>query len=672
MGRYNPMNTKGKPFSLKKTPYYIALGLLTIGASLILGFLSFSGMLALAPTFLVPAIAVFILSVAYEGEIYLQNIKGALAKLFKTNYINNTVAKEYLSKHLINNLAATDCPEFFKDYETQLHLLGSFDHQTLNAKSQKRKKHIEKTLGDMEKWFASKLFAQDQQKEDSSDYSKELVDWLKKQPEHQQKEWQNKLSDRRVKFNIAKIFSICSALFMGLGTTYLIVEAFAAIPLLAAIPFTFWPIFIIPMAFIAGTAYGLLTYNSVTDLINNDTIRTWFNKFRNDLSEGLSFRNVFMTLTTVFLVTLATVLTICTAGTWWTIAANARPLFGWMKNMPSFIMGIINPIITGTSALFFIIQNTAESLQMVDEELRSKENVFIRAGRSIKEGINHVLSTENALQIINPFRLLLKVTITPLRILLFLGHLVSIALTADRMPGVPQIVAALVAIISEGFEDAHYFMGHSHNPDDDHNTETLLKEHLQETHGHNHDADIPTKILKALASPIYLLAALWDFSFSKLNPEEQISTPDHHHDQEHSHQCNHSKPKSDKLQPTALTFKKAWNKQWDVADEQEVIVKEKPLINWQKEQAFFLIERYKSKHLNTAVIGKDLACQKAQALNMLQTQIVSKNPDYDLETTLKNAQNNEIWNTHRLFAISDAKTTTQTFIDALPERIFAR
>ena len=73
------------PKNPRKIPYNIALIILTAGASLILGFLSFGGMYALLP-FLPLAFAGFALSVSYEGEIYLQNIKGALKKLFKTNY----------------------------------------------------------------------------------------------------------------------------------------------------------------------------------------------------------------------------------------------------------------------------------------------------------------------------------------------------------------------------------------------------------------------------------------------------------------------------------------------------------------------------------------------------------------------------------------------------------
>ena len=53
---------------------------LTVGASLILGFLSFGGMFASIPV-LPLAFAAFGLSVSYEGEVYLQNIKGSFQKI---------------------------------------------------------------------------------------------------------------------------------------------------------------------------------------------------------------------------------------------------------------------------------------------------------------------------------------------------------------------------------------------------------------------------------------------------------------------------------------------------------------------------------------------------------------------------------------------------------------
>lgn len=746
------------PFKSKKIPYYLVLILLTLGASLILGFLSFSGMFALVPA-LSLAITTFILSVAYEGEIYLQNIKGALGKLLKTNYLENTLAKDYLLNHFPENTDSDDTPQFFKDYEAQLQLLSKFGHKNLNKESKQRKKQIEKTLKDMEKWFALQLFpAQETSDEEQSKYISELREWLngcdlhlmsqlpknfaqyknsylfikkndtqelyyinsdgeyekekivdfnlfeekintiknkdqtklhlsKEQVKeivasngghsrlnnHQKGEYQILLTQRGALFKVAKGFSLLASLFMGVGSTYLIVEAFSAIPLLAAIPFTFWPIIILPMAIIAGAAYGFLTYNAITDLINNDTLRKWYIRLRDDLSQGLSIRNVFMTLTAGFLATLAIALTICTAGTWWTIATTARPLFDWMKHIPSFIMGIINPLVTGASAIFFNLQNTAESLDMVDELTRSEESIWTKITNYIKDGINHLLATENWLQIINPFRLLLKITVMPLRILLFLGHLISISLTADRMPGVPQILAALVAMISEGFEDAHYFIGHSECAHHDHSVKGLLKERLGAGHSHSHDVDIPTRVLRIVASPLYLLSTLWDFLTSKLNPAtnaELDKKEHHHHDDEHDHHSPHHDV--DAQYPVALSFGKAWNKQWGIKDETEVTIKsnaKRPSASWQKEQALFAIEQYKSKHLDHVVLGAQLAQEKKNTLTELQQKIRKSANALDMASALGEARRDSVLNQHRLFNQGDTPTNTQLFVESLSERV---
>ncbi|KTD11568.1 hypothetical protein Lgra_1026 [Legionella gratiana] len=640
-----------KKFPIKKIPYYLLLTLLTTGASLILGFLSFGGMYALIPALSV-ACATFGLSVAYEGEIYLQNIKGAFKKLFKSNYLENHLAKEYLLQNFPENTDDPDCPQFFKDYEKQLQLLSLFKHKQLDKESRKQKRQIEKTLADMEKWFALQLFpAKNAQSEELSAYALELRKWL---ASHQQKEWQEKLEKRQSTFNYVKGFSALAAAFMGLGSTYLLVEAFSVIPVVAAIPFAFWPIFIVPMSVIAGAAYGMLTYNTITDLINNDTIKKWYNKLRDDLSQGLTARNVFMTTMALFLAGLAVALTICTAGTWWTIATSARPLFEWMKKMPSFIMGVINPIITGLSAIFFNIQNTAESLEMVDEATRSNKNIFRSIYESVTENLAHVRDTENWLQIFNPFRLLLKLTITPLRILLFLGHLVSIAVTSDRMPGVPQIVSALVGIISEGFEDAHYFAGHEEKSSQDvKKTATLLKERLAGDAENESDTDIPTRLLKVIASPLYALAAIWDYLASKLNATSDAQGS-----------------------RKTLTLTQAWNKQLGVQEETKVVLPthtKHPSQEWKVEHTAYLIDKYSRKHLNQVKIGTALADDKSDALKELKGKVRAKASNSEtLNEILTTAKNNPVYNQHRLFALSkDEKTTTQEFVEDLSERVNA-
>jgi hypothetical protein len=653
------MNIKKPSFKYKKLPYYVSLAFLTVGASLILGFLSFGGMYALLPV-LPLAAAVFVLSVAYEGEIYLQNIRGALDKLLKFNFLRNLLAKDFLLQHFPKNTKDSSCPQFFKDYEKQLKLLAEFEHRKLNSESKQRKKQVETTLKDMEKCFARLLLTNENEQE-YTPYAKELREWLAKE-EHKQGDWQATLLRRRRLFYLVGGFSSLSALFMGLGTTYLVVEAFSVIPLIAAIPFAFWPLMVVPMAVIAGAAYGFLIYNTITDLVNNDTLRKWYRSF----TQEFSYRNLFLGIMSVLLVALAIGLTICTAGTWWTIAKTARPLFGWMGNMPSFIMGGINPVVTGTATTFFTIQNTSESVEMLVEMTAPTEKKAHAEGDHEKRGIS---ARENLGQILNPFRVIIKLTITPLRVLLFLGHLVSIALTADRMPGVPQIVAALIALISEGFEDAHYFIGHSHHHHaphahdattgqeqeqehhHHHDTQELLKERLGAHGGHNHDADIPTQILKTITIPLYALAAGWDYIASQFN-----------------------KPSSEKNTPKALSWEDAWDKQRGNEKEQEVELPTKankhPSEAWRVEHTLSLLQKYEKKHLTGVVFNKDNVEKKKQGLHDLQEKIRTADAK-ELPQILAEAKGVEAFNRHRLFAGQGAPTKTQEFIEGLSTRVAA-
>ncbi len=105
----------------KNIPKNFILGTLTAGASLILGFLSFSGMWSLAPILPLAFLSMG-LAVSYEGEIYLQNIKGAINKLTNKNQIAEDLAKAYLLEYLLK-LDLDDCPAFFKDYLEQVKLL---------------------------------------------------------------------------------------------------------------------------------------------------------------------------------------------------------------------------------------------------------------------------------------------------------------------------------------------------------------------------------------------------------------------------------------------------------------------------------------------------------------------------------------------------------------------
>ncbi len=616
------MNKK-ESFKLKKIPYYLALFLLTAGASLILGFLSFSGMYALYP-FISLAFTTFTLSVIYEMQIYLENIVSAFKKLFQVDYLEQHLAQDYLETLFPENepmdyepffAAANNYPQFIQDYARQ--------HQLLAATNSNSSHHslIAEQLEELQEWFASELFNNQDAPSSMSQYSKELQQWLQA---NGQKQSQEQLKQRRTQFQYVKLFSTLSALFMGLGSTYLLVEAFSAIPFFVAIPFALWPAIIVPMALIAGTAYGFLTYNTITDLINNDSIRTWYNTLKQDIAQkGWTGRTVLLTALTIGLTTLSLALTICTAGTWWTIATNARPLFSWMSKMPTAIMGVINPIITALSAIFFNIENVLGTLQLFYKTLKSEESLGQNLARFFSETWNRLRATENSLQIANPFRLLLSIGLPISRITLFFGHLWSIALTSDRMPGVPQPVSAGIALASEGAEDSHYFA--------------------------ESEEDIPTRLLHLLATPIYLLATLWDVIASQLNRNQ---------------------PQNGATIKEVLSFKEAWNKQRGITEHREEALAPASVLSALGKQALALHHIKQQQHqLAQATLGKTDAQEKTNRLHQLHEEIRQQQPE-QLGQLLQQERNNPIHQRHRFFAFTQ-KTQTQQVIDDLALRFGA-
>lgn len=314
-----------------------------------------------------------------------------------------------------------------------------------------------------------------------------------------------------------------------------------------------------------------------------------------------------------------------------------------MKKIPGFVMGIINPLITWASTLAFNIQNISESLDMVNEATEAKVNPLKRFSSAIKDHFKRIRENENWLQMLNPFRLLLKLTVTPLRILLFLGHLISIAMTSDRTPGVPQILSVLVAMISEGFEDAHYFIGPDKSGEviepNDH--KAMLKAHLGEEAEEN-GTDIPTRVLKFLASPFYALAALWDHVTSKTNQTTSRKV---------------------------LTFAQAWNKQRGMEDKVKVLPETQPLsTEWKKAHIIFLIEK-QERHLDNTYLGSASAKNKKAALTQLKEKVRSAKSEDELKSILlsEGKENRSMYNKHRLFNTKDS-TSTQQFIEELPNR----
>lgn len=719
---------------LYKFFYWSLLILLAAGASIGLGLLSGTGMLALAPALPVvapivlsiAAIVVFVLAIAYEGEIYFKNIKSAFEKLFKKDYLKQRLAKDYLLEKLSEHekeakeLDTEDqaYPQFFKDYEAQLRLVHEYTHKNLTAASKKDKLAAEKKLRRMEKFFTKQLFLSRKQVNSSNltAYEIQLQNWLK---EHNQETWQALLQQRRSSLFTVKVVSIAAAVFMSFGTTYLLLEAVAAVPLLAAIPFSFLPLFVVPMAILAGVAYGFLTYNAISDMVNNQTLRTWYNIIKKDFSkfkEGnplVIIRTLVMSAAAVVFAGMAIALTICTAGTWWTIAKTAQPIFSWMaEKTVSSLLGIGIPLFTGISQLGFNLVNMFSSWYMIRNVLKAGH---FFAG--IKESWQDLRSRENFFQIINPVRLLLKLIFLPIRIALFLGHVISIALTSDQVPGVSPIVTSageagmeLVVDFHIFFDDHHH--GHEHDDHHHHNDhhnhadhdsiaptheheekklslKKLLKERHDQKSSHEHGVDIPQFVLKVAFSPLIFLAAFWDWTFSQLNPkkvvietateqpssvaEENVVAPLVEEIQI-AEPVQTAQPITEPLNPAhshktsnrfAMKFSRAFGKHW--GNEEEVSVDAKPAelsVGWHKQETFDQIDK-QIKHHEATIIKQDISRTKITKLNDFRQTINEADNVEQVKTTIETEKSAPEYKQNRIafFGAKEGKNFSTELFD---------
>lgn len=582
--------------------------LLALGAIVTLGLLSFGGMYVLIPSIGI-SITALVLSVLYEGEIYQKNISHALKKLFHPNVSAQIIGKEFLQD--VKNPQKPLLHAFIKSYRR-------LQRQKLSSLRDKR-------LDRMETWLGNLLVTEDA----PTTYDKEFLAELGSQS----------FKDKKTSidnYHLAiQIFALLSSTLMSLGTVYLIIDVLATIPFIILAP-QLLPFVVIPMAIVAGIAYGFLSYNSLTDLLLTNNVHRWWQKI-NATEEKISWKYVAIGIT---FLALNIALTICTAGTWWTLVNSSSITWQWLKNpLGKATSAMVAPVVSA-STLAFNIENTFETLQDLNQANQHERSTAAK-------------NTENTWQLFNPFRIILKLTFTPLLMILFLGHLIGIGLTADRMPGIPAIVSALLGMISEGFEDFHYFfnaeqiikplaiflkilaspftaIGYLIKQRNNANLTDLgaiFTDGFAEAFGpiekdeccaHEHSA-LPNQILELVFSPLFALSALWHWA------------------------CQSEKQ----------SFLQCYYLQlgWDWPEQQLPYYEENE--RWLQNEAYYsLNERIKD------LSGQFYTVNKINSLNAIKSTLAGEPVD------IGEALTNDKLNEHRFFAFS-SKTTTQECVDEL-------
>lgn len=484
------MNNKAKKWGL------IALnGVLTLGASLTLGLLSFGGFYAIYPSITL-GLTSFALATLYEGEIYNSNIANALKKLLTPNYYNSAQAKETLTA-IIDRYQSDlqSLPHFFQDYRNLLMEIEALSNIKHPSKAQKKVlKKARKELKQFERYFADALF---DKLSHQQAYALELMTFLTEIDGGKFKQQiVEKANQKKKLIQYGMYFSIITSGLFSLGSIYLILDSLTTLTFISLSVSS-----IVSLALVCGTAYGFLIYNSLSDMIWDESMNNWYSEVKDSIQNASPMKAALMTTVSVLLVGLGISLTLFTAGTWWTIAKNTKNLPSFLKRIPTFVTAGLIPLFNGAAALVFTLENTKSSVDQVMSFFKgNKDSTKNQLADSPKKTVNPT----PIYQRLNPFNLAIYLLETPLKAIGFILHIGSIGVTTDRIPGVSEKVSAGMSMVSEGFEDFHYFVkGES---EDDH-------------HAHDHAQDLPSKIIKLVLSPLYILSVCWHYTGSQFTQQ---------------------------------------------------------------------------------------------------------------------------------------------------------
>lgn len=739
-----PFTAKG----FKKIPYYFVLVTAAVGASLILGLLSFVGMmsLTLTPIFLLGIFSA-ILAVAYEGEIYSKNIITALDRVNIPKFLRHALAKELLLETLLASDPHRPYPQFFKDYKASIEKLKFLADEIASAyaalvKARKKRaptkelKHVIKDLKKqkravamqlqvMEKYFTEKAFS-NKLPDKNNPYQTELAIWFAQ--ENRGEILDNLYMERRSQLFWTVGFALTTGGFMAWGTIFMLSSTMTMLSTFAGVSATTAatlvtlaaaPYFLIPLALIAGIAWGFLVYSSVSDLIINRTltkllsdIRTFFathgelllfvagciflpifvipgaiiaaitwnvlasqntakrfkeGSFKKKVYEWLdkrftgqlSAKSLLTFLFGIISLGLTVTLGVFIAATFFTIGTEPATILEALKGTFQYTAAILMAIAVGLSEMLFAFQNIHHSVEELRKGAHIKPHFFRRFAKKMAHDWKKLCEEENWLQMINPARLLIKLTLTPIRIVLFLGHLLSIGVTGDQVYGVPTWVTAFIQSLMELGIDLDYFAGflfHQH----DNSTEELMRARLRTGQSHEHgDDDIPTRLLKLIYLIPYGIAILWDylashigyvagivFCVENLKPtitlveayRRQTGADAHHH-------CHHHK-KEEKNEEELELLPGDNNKEVEGVSSA-----------WFYEGVRYRIEHFQQKH--------DLGNKKSEALDIFKTKLSTlQEKDVDKETrdsAINQEAKKKVYARQRFFSLEES-TRTEAFV----------
>lgn len=530
--------------SVKTTTLSTVAWLLTVGASLTLGLLSFASIFILAPTwpFIIPLAGVsFVLATVYQAEIYKQNINnGAFAKLFGVDYTKKFLAKKLLLT-LVNEASNRESCEFLSIYYAAMIEHDKYDRNNLSATDNDKEHDYAKNLDVMETLFTQLMFAKRSNGE-ASTFEAEVFKLVDSEQESMPTSQLAKLhSDYRTRQWINRsvlLLCIIVGIAETVGTALLLTEIIPVLSLLAISSANV----IVPVILIASPITGLailfLTYNALTYMIEDRTFQKMYENIakrfkRNKTLKLKDYGKIALNILAILaFIAFSAVLTYITAGAWWAMAAEIGPILSYLKFnlpfvfkivlfVPLLVFRFVQTLVMGIADTIFNMANIIETVTILSELLhkayakhQSQQGLVTK-----QKSLWHiVLEKRNILQVLNPFSIVYAIKFG-IRYALFSAHIVNV--DGGQPSSLSNFAVAFLTALGELSTDLHYFIPHADDFPLVGQSETAhdpVKYRLDNKMcDHSAESDLPSKVLNMLFWPIAVLGATWDWATSQFN-----------------------------------------------------------------------------------------------------------------------------------------------------------
>ena len=318
---------------------------------------------------------------------------------------------------------------------------------------------------------------------------------------------------------LGMLFSASTGVALGIVTFYTFPAVLTGLGLslsLTALSAIMWP-----LAILAAISYGILIYNTLADLIVNETLSKWWKALNEEIGEGhhplkYAFCVVTKTLSQIFiklaqwfrvkpeengfaygLRILLSVLMLSFA----VMAAltTGYTVFNQLEGYLSVVVGVIIALPLMISDLTFTLKNSFESIALLSGISLANLTDPIKAGW---KNLQEQLKTENYLQLtLYLLRLPLELLLSVFKATIFFLHVVFISVASDRLFSLPCWVTLIFTAGSEFLTDICPIFG---------------KKEAGAGHDHDHGGII-NWIAKAVFFAPATALGLLNYLFSQLN-----------------------------------------------------------------------------------------------------------------------------------------------------------